>query len=638
MLLKRSLFILLLGTFASHVFAQQTGLPHKKLSKDSRGNLNFKIGDKTYLEVNSTPDYTLKKMQGNPQGRNEGILLDFGTDYKGKKPALVYYGFIPYDEVKYPQPIYYKRSVSIEKGKALLSITSLKGKYDFIDWETTGKGTLGYRVVNESGMMLYDGIVSFTGKGPFTVVPTIIEGPFVNCVTPTDVTISLTLSSPTNVSVEARSKNLMVSSSSGKGTSHEVHLTGLAPGTEYDYDVSYGAFKQSYHFRTAPKKGSKKPFTFAYVSDSRNGKGGGERNLYGANFYIMKKIMMHCSMNNIAFMQFSGDLVNGYLDQPGEIDLQYANWKRAIEPYWHYTPMYISMGNHEALSRLFRVDGDTDLSDYKNTISIDRFPYNKESAEAVFARNFVNPQNGPSGEDGASYDPDPEATNFPSYNENVFHYTYDNVAVVVLNSNYWYAPHTRKIPDTDGGLHGYIMDQQLAWFDSTLEVLEADKKIDHIFVTQHTPCFPNGGHVSDDMWYAGDNSFRPYVNGKPLEKGIIERRDQILNLTINKSKKVVAFLTGDEHNYAKTKIGPTTPIYPENWDKDKLILTRTIYQINNGAAGAPYYAQEKTPWSGFVSGFTSQNAVVFFDVKGKKINVRVVNPDTGEKIESYKLR
>jgi len=31
------------------------------------------------------------------------------------------------------------------------------------------------------------------------------------------------------------------------------------------------------------------PFTFAYTSDSRAGSGGGERNIYGVNAYIMKK-------------------------------------------------------------------------------------------------------------------------------------------------------------------------------------------------------------------------------------------------------------------------------------------------------------------------------------------------------------
>jgi len=80
------------------------------------------------------------------------------------------------------------------------------------------------------------------------------------------------------------------------------------------------------------------------------------------------------------------------------------------------------------------------------------------------------------------------------------------------------------------------------------------------------------------------------------------------------------------------------PIYPENWNKTKLRLNRSIYQINNGACGAPYYAQEKTPWTKYTSGFSTQNALVLFDVNGKKVKVRVLNPDTLEEIENYDLK
>ena len=103
---------------------------------------------------------------------------------------------------------------------------------------------------------------------------------------------------------------------------------------------------------------------------------------------------------------------------------------------------------------------------------VDRFPYETESSEAAFARNFVNPLNGPDSEDGASYDPNKRKTDFPSYKETVFYYTYDNVAVVVMNSDYWYAPSSRGIPVTSGGLHGYIMDQQLSWLEETIKNLE----------------------------------------------------------------------------------------------------------------------------------------------------------------------
>jgi hypothetical protein len=163
--------------------------------------------------------------------------------------------------------------------------------------------------------------------------------------------------------------------------------------------------------------------------------------------------------------------------------------------------------------------------------------------------------------------------------------------------------------------------------------LEDNGNIDHVFITEHTPFFPNGGHVRDDMWYNGDNSFRSYVGDKPMKKGIIERRDELLDLFINESSKVRAILTGDEHNYARTTIEDGMDIYPPDWSGKKIKLSRKVFQINNGAAGAPYYAQEQTPWTPKVEGFTTQNALVFFHVSGKEINMEVLNPDTLEKVD-----
>src|SRR5690606_14997691 len=97
----------------------------------------------------------------------------------------------------------------------------------------------------------------------------------------------------------------------------------------------------------------------------------------------------------------------------------------------------------------------------------------------------------------------------PSYRENVYHYTYGNTAMVVLNSDYWYAPLLNRTAAIGGNLHGYIMDEQLRWLGQALQGFERDSLIDHVFVTLHTPLFPNGGHRGDCMWYNGDNTPRP---------------------------------------------------------------------------------------------------------------------------------
>ncbi|MFP4488938.1 MAG: metallophosphoesterase family protein [Bacteroidales bacterium] len=613
------------GTSAQDTVLTVIPESYSNISYDTDGRLYIEISGERIYENLSEPYFSPARFTGSPEGTDGGIHFDFeDNNFSG----TMYYGFIPYGDSKHPHPVYFHSKARIIKGKASIEILkSMSGRYDMVDWEKEEKGTIGYRVVSSAGYFLYDGIVSFRGKGPFEIAPTIIEGPFVNLLTHDGATISLTTNRDIAVDVSVGGKKYK----GKKGSRHEIRIDGLDASTEYEYTVNYGDNSQTYSFRTSPKPGSRAPFTFAYASDSRSGQGGGERDMYGANFYIMKKIMALARYRDVSFFQFSGDLINGYQQNPEHIELEYANWKRAVQPFGAYFPIYVSMGNHEALTREFAEEN-------RWSISIDRFPFETESSEAIFADNFVMPQNGPLSEDGASYDPSPQTKDFPSYKENVYYYTHDNVAVLVLNSDYFYAPSTNMIRFSSGGLHGYIMDRQLQWVDKTVERLESDPDIDHIFITQHTPVFPNGGHVGDDMWYNGDNGYRPYVAGTPLAKGIIERRDELLDIIVNKSTKVIAVLTGDEHNYARTEVSPDMERYPENYYFEKIDLQRTIYQINNGAAGAPYYAQEETPWTAWVSGFTTQNALVLFHIDGDEIIMEVINPDTLEEVDRLKLR
>ncbi len=625
--MKRIVLILMTLGFGFNVmFAQQIPKAYSNLYYGKDGHLYLKLGKKSFPEKTNRSFYTLKNMMGNPQGTKDGIAFDFNIpDFSG----ILYYGFINYHDSKHPLPVYFKKYARIQNGKASINIShDFAGKYDMVNWEETGLGTLGYRVVDAHGTILYDGKVSFKGKGPFTVIPTIVEGPFVNLLKPHGATLSFRTSSPVKASIKINGRWITDHSPT---IQHEIKISGLKPDTNYPYTVKVGPIEQTYALHTAHKLGARKPFTFAYASDSREARGGGERNIWGTNAYIVKKVAALASQKNVAFIQFTGDLIDGYKTNILEADLQYANWKHAIEPFAHYFPFMVAMGNHEVIMYTF-----TDVQ--KNWYSIDRFPYKTQSAEAIFAKNFVNPLNGPVSEDGATYDPDPNTIDFPSYKENVFYYTYDNVAVVVMNSNYWYGPGVIKNPQIGGNPHAYIMDNQLKWVKATLQKLQNDPHIDHIFMTEHTPFFPNGGHVSNDMWYNGSNKPRPVIAGKPVDTGIIERRDQLLDIIVNKTPKIVGILTGDEHNYCRTEIGPDTPKYPDGWTGKKLQLKRTIWQINNGAAGAPYYAREKTPWYDFTHGFTTQNALVFFKVQGKKIKMEVYNPDTLELIDELELK
>ncbi len=611
---------------AAETLAATIPAVHSNVYRAPDGSLYYIAPDgDTLREVTGEAEYTLEMLRTYPVGTEDGIKFDFGDQ---EFDGTIYYGLrMSPSEMRYSYPIYYGRPAKIISGVCLVDIANrIVGKYDFVNWQESGKIRLGYRIVNDQGQILYDGKIRLRGTGPFEVDTSIVEGPFINLVTHQSAVVSFITNIPVVASVTVIDREFTEDTAT---THHEIALSGLQPHTEYAYSVKYGPYTDTYSFRTAPKSGSRLPFTFAYASDGRGNSGGGERDIKGVNAYMLKKISMICALNDVRFFQFTGDLIDGYTISMGEIELEYANWKRAAEPYACYFPFIAGFGNHEVLIRYFQSED--------KAASLDRFPYGEQCSESVFARNFVNPLNGPESEDGAEYDPNPDSIDFPSYKESVFYYTYDNVAMVSLNTNYWFAPSIKYTPEIGGNLHGYIMDNQLAWLEETLAIFESDVNIDHIFVTLHTPVFPNGGHVRDDMWYSGSNDPRAWVAGKPLKRGIIERRDELLNLLMNKSSKVRCTLTGDEHNYSLLRVDENLPIYPDGWTGRRLTKFRPIWHINNGAAGAPYYGQEETPWSEFVEEFSTQNAVVLFHVHGDEIEVEVINPDTGEELDRFNI-
>ena len=594
----------------------------QNIQTDELGNSFLLTMDSTVLsDVVDPTKNVLTTYEGKALGTKEGIFFDFKDENLN---GTLFFGLIHYAEAKYPIPVYRSAAAQILQGRVLVSFRSLRGNYDMTGWEDSGLGTIGYRIINSNGGYLYDGKVSFSGNGPFEVINTIVSGPFINIIQSHSTTISFVTSEKSICEINVNNK---VYKDNEAVFNHEIKITGLSPETKYPYTLKYGKLEQSYSFKTSPLPGSRKKFVFAYTSDSRGGAGGGERNFNGTNAYMIKKIMAVSAQKEVAFTQFTGDLISGYSSSAGKMLLQYRNFKNAIEPFGHYFQITMGIGNHEAYNKTF-MD-----KEHKYRISLDNFPYNTNSSESLFSSVAINPHNGPKSEDNTKYDPDKSNTDFPSYDENVFYYTYDNVAMVNLNSNYWYTPSAEDVPAVGGNIHGYVMDNQLNWLKNTLKTLEKDPNIDHVFVTIHTPFFPNSAHILDDMWYNGNNEPRPWIAGIKVDKGIIERRDQLLDLMINKSTKVVAMLTGDEHNYCKTKIGPETIIYPENYKPKKIKLKRTVYQINNGAAGAPYYAQREVPWTPFTTGFSTQNAVCFFTVEGDKISMVVINPDTLEEID-----
>ena len=634
---KKYIALLIVSVFGILTLgAQKIKIPKSYSNiKYKDGILGVVNGKEFYPEEIPQPLYTYSKLvEAKITGDKEGIHLDFGDE---KINGRLSFGLIKKSNIKYPLPVFFKRTAPVKDGKAYIKLVRLGGKYDFTGWKKTQKMTLGYRYINEKGDIIYDGRINLkiNPEGVFEESVYLIEGPFVNQVTENGAVISF----KTNRNVMAQIKiGDEVYSDIVPATQHEISVTGLKPQTSYNYAVLYDDYKEYYQFTTAPKKGCRGSFVFAYASDSRGGSGGGERNLFGVNTYIMKKMVMLAAYKKASFFQFTGDMISGYSGSNDEMNLQYLNWKRTVENYWHYAPVYVGMGNHESVERIFKRTGYKGHSYYLGHLFVDKFPFKQYSAETTFAQNFTLPLSDLISEDATVYDPSRKTKDFPSYNENVYDYTYGNLAMIVLNSNYWYASSTGDIPLTSGNPHGYIMDNQLQWLKKTIAKYEADADIDHIIVTVHTPPFPNAGHKGDDMWYNGNNQIRPYVAGKPVAKGIIERRDEILDILVNQSEKFVALLAGDEHNYSRLTVDNNTPIYPDNWQGKKLKFKRKFIQITNGSAGAPYYSLEKLPWTKSVKKFSTLHALMLFTVSGQHIDMEVINPDTFEIIEKVRLR
>jgi len=591
-------------------------LNHLSYNGDKR--LTVTAGGKTYTDVAKADDYQLPDIMGTLTGAETGILLDLNRPgYNG----TVAYG--PLDETaEYPAIAFLPRDVRIRDGKALLEMKkTFTRATDYFHLADAGKGVLGYRIIDSTGRIIYEGRIAFEGKGPYQVVPTIVQGPMVNCVEATRFVLAYEtqVATKTTVTIDGRTF-----SDDHEVTRHELAITGVKPSTEYTYTIAYGARAESHRMTTAPLEGSRQAFTFAFASANRATTGGGERDFGGTNYQHGRAVMAAAMMRKAVFLQCTGDFTNGANTSVGGHLMEYANFKRALEPFWSRIPVYVGMGDHETNKTTLRSEDPANRG-----YSVELFPYAEVSGEATFAKAFVNPVNGPQSEDGAAYDPNPNFWDFPTYKENVYYYTYGNIAMIVLNTEYWES----KDPAVTGGCpEGYIMDQQMKWLRETMQTMENNPNIDHIFVNIHGAVFPNGDHLSDAMYWNGDNTSRAVVAGTPLPKGAIERRDEILDVCVNKSRKFLAFLSGDEHNFSFLEITPETPIYKDGYTGQKLKISRPFYNINDGGGGSAPYAMLKSPWMGSFKYLTPPPTVALITVKGQHVVLNALRAETLEPI------
>lgn len=201
------LFILI----TTSVFSQKSDIPavHSNIKSDKQG-IYFELKGNKYYALTNRVGYNPEQFTNNIKGTKDGLRFDFKQ--KGFS-GMMYYGFIPLNDSKYPQPVFFAKTTEIVEGIAEVNIKEMKGRFDMIGWTKTGYGILGYRVIDKNKNIIYDGKINFNAKDfiatdgkyhevaygkkvydtvkPFIVEFSIVEGPFVTNLTHESVIIFL---------------------------------------------------------------------------------------------------------------------------------------------------------------------------------------------------------------------------------------------------------------------------------------------------------------------------------------------------------------------------------------------------------------------------------------------------------------
>lgn len=391
--------------------------------------------------------------------------------------------------------------------------------------------------------VLYDGRLAFGIEGE-TVHPrpTVVLGPLLHQITATSAVVSFETNVPTTAAVAAGDTEAVVVDR--PATRHEVRLTGLTPNATHPLRVVVSDGQHTSHTPTRPVNTlGGGALTVAILSDSRSGVGPGMRAYNGVNASVLGGLMTSAVRHGAEAIFFPGDLIDGYVAHRDDYVWQLQAWLRVVEPVHGHVPVYTGMGNHEAL-----------IDVWSDGVALDKA--GSASAEAVFAERMVNPG-------GA---PPPETADAPPYDETVYGVDLGSVHFVMLNTNYWIT----RMPGHPrfggkGNREGVLMDGQLAWLERDLKAAR-ERGVEHIVVMGHEPAWPAGGHTKDAMWW----------NGKLPEVNAMRERFW----TILAEHDVLAYVSGDEHNYSRALIGPETVKGAAG----------SVYSVISGGSGAPYYA------------------------------------------------
>ena len=415
----------------------------------------------------------------------------------------------------------------------------------------------------------------------FQKIPTILEGPFLSQINRDSAIVWWVTDTPTKGEVRLMD-GATTPSESGLALRHVVRLKALKAGTKYAYQAISTADNgeirsRTHNLRTSPQEPE---FSFAFTCDGRTGGlGGGDTALEGINGISARALAIQMARHSPHMLIFTGDLINGYTTREDDFRAQMRSWKRIYGPLWHEVPIYTGMGNHESLIDIF-----------PDRTQVDK--QGQQSAEAVFASEFVHPMNGP----------EPERPGLPPYKGSVYSFDYAGCHFTQLNSDYWYSS---RPEEHTGNPFGRLLPGQLQWLENDLMAARS-AGAHHIFVFVHEPAFPNGGHMQDSLWGGG-------------EPEGVKVRDRFWTIVTQAS--ATAVFSGHEHNYSRTLIDSKTPVHRDGTPNPE--FAKPTWQITQGAAGAPFYPRDYTaPWTNNVKKFVAHTwSYCLIQVRGPRVSL-----------------
>lgn len=517
--------------------------------------------------------------------------------------GTIYMG-VPNDEIALDWPIYNANQSIAEESPRLKH----SARVDVRAYATRSAarmfldgGTLAYRLElfdpRKGAAQFIDRHFSFrVDHDQFRKTPTILEGPFLSQIGVDSAIVWWVTDTPTNGEVRLID-GAAVPSDAGLASRHVVRVSGLKPNTKYRYMVvSTGSEGETPSRAYSLKTSAREPeFSFVFTCDGRTGGlGGGDAALEGINGISARSLAAQMARHSPHLLIFTGDLINGYTTREDDFRAQLRSWKRIYGPLWHEVPIYTGMGNHESLINIVE-DG----------TQVDK--QGEQSAEAVFASEFVHPMNGP----------EPERAGLPPYKGSVYSFDYAGCHFTQLNSDYWYSSHPQE---HEGNPFGRLLPGQLEWLEKDLAAARS-AGARHIFVFVHEPAFPNGGHMQDSLWGGGDP-----------EGAMV--RDRFWGMVTRAGASAV--FSGHEHNYSRTLIDGKTPVHRDGTPNPQ--FAKPTWQITQGAAGAPFYPQDYTaPWVKNVKKFVAHTwSYCLIQVRGPRVSLETYSY-TGELLDQAEL-